>query len=941
MVGLCCARMPAMRSIHAGASVARSRLARTVQRPISAVAGRATRFAIQPLATRVAAPAASTPRWRRSTWDTHGRVVLDRHASTRARAASSVATDEAPAVGDPSAPASRETPETLLFIVEGMRCGGCSAAVSKVLNADPGVTRAAVNLVTATAALELAPGVDAFETVERAKAATEAKGFRMSLRPVGRAAEEAAIEANTRREEELERTQLDLYKALGLTGLCLVTHTTHHLHHFGLHEYAHGSLLTALGQPWVGGSIAALALLGPGRNIMKEGFKALANGAPNMNSLVGVGATAAFTLSVVAAFAPPTIGEYGVPVNNDFFEEPVLLLAFILLGRALESRARARAASDLRALSTLLPLDAKLVVADKTGENAEDDEDPMTVIVDRLALRAGDLVRVLPGEVIPVDGKVVTGAAAVDEATLTGEPLLVPKSVGDDVSAGTGVFEGPLTVRATVAGDGSVAAGIARTVADAQARAAPVQRLADAVAGPFVYAVMTASASTFAFWFFAGDALFPGALLEASNGAGSTLGALKLATDVLVVACPCALGLATPTAVLVATSVGARRGLLLRGGDVLEAAANVGVVALDKTGTITEGKPRVTGVASTGNAFNADILRLAAAVEATTTHPLAVAVAAAAAAAGEKIPRASDAETVPGRGASAIVEGKRVFVGEPSWVETSVGAGSIGAAAALGAAAANNSEALGGPAAAACSLVCVGVEGEGVVGALAVADRTRAGAAESVYRLQAMGLRVVMLSGDRQAAVDAVARDIGLTGPNALAVGGLLPNDKAAFIARLRAEAGGKGVAMVGDGINDAPALCAADVGMAVSGGMEATAQAAGVVLLGENAGGDGSRGGGVGQAADAIELGRNALGKIRQNLGWALAYNLIGVPVAAGVLLPEYGISLNPAAAGAAMALSSVAVVTNSLLLKTPGGGETDANAPAKRAAAASPTSR
>jgi Cu+-exporting ATPase len=374
---LCCARMPAMRSIHAGASVARSRLARTVQRPISAVAGRATRFAIQPLATRVAAPAASTPRWRRSTWDTHGRVVLDRHASTRARAASSVATDEAPAVGDPSAPASRETPETLLFIVEGMRCGGCSAAVSKVLNADPGVTRAAVNLVTATAALELAPGVDAFETVERAKAATEAKGFRMSLRPVGRAAEEAAIEANTRREEELERTQLDLYKALGLTGLCLVTHTTHHLHHFGLHEYAHGSLLTALGQPWVGGSIAALALLGPGRNIMKEGFKALANGAPNMNSLVGVGATAAFTLSVVAAFAPPTIGEYGVPVNNDFFEEPVLLLAFILLGRALESRARARAASDLRALSTLLPLDAKLVVADKTGENAEDDEDPM------------------------------------------------------------------------------------------------------------------------------------------------------------------------------------------------------------------------------------------------------------------------------------------------------------------------------------------------------------------------------------------------------------------------------------------------------------------------------------------------------------------------------------------------------------------------------------
>ena len=855
------------------------------------------------------------------------RSPSSRFASTSARAAS--ATDEAPAIGDlaasPPAASGTESPETMLFLVEGMRCGGCSAAVSKVLNADPGVARAAVNLVTETAAMELAPGADALETIARAKSATAAKGFRMSPRPVGRAAEEAAAAANARKEEELEKTQWDLYKALGLTCLCLVTHTTHHLHHFGLHEYAHGSVLTALGQPWVGGAIAALALLGPGRNIMREGFKALANGAPNMNSLVGVGATAAFTLSVVAACAPPVVGEYGVPISNDFFEEPVLLLAFILLGRALESRARARAASDLRALSTLLPLDAKLVVADKAEAVDENDEDPMTVVVDRLALRAGDLVRVLPGEVIPVDGAVVSGAAAVDEATLTGEPLFVAKAVGDDVSAGTGVFEGPLTVRASVAGDGSVAAGIARTVADAQARAAPVQRLADAVAGPFVYAVMTASASTFAFWSLIGDAAFPGALLEASNGAGATLGALKLATDVLVVACPCALGLATPTAVLVATSAGARRGLLLRGGDVLEAAANVGVVALDKTGTITEGKPRVTGVAATGNAVNADVLRFAAAVEATTTHPLAAAVAAASAAAGEKTPRAKNAETVPGRGASALVEGKHVFVGEPSWVESAVGA-------AVGPPSASEFSA------AACSLVCVGVEGEGVIGALALADRIRPGAAASVRRLQEMGMRVVVLSGDRQPAVDAVARELGLTGGGAVAVGGLLPDDKAAFIERLRAEANGAGVAMVGDGINDAPALVAADVGMAVSGGMEATAAAAGVVLLGEGQGGEKyeSPGGGVGQAADAIELGRNALGKIRQNLGWALAYNLVGVPVAAGVLLPEYGISLNPAAAGAAMAFSSVAVVTNSLLLKTPR-GETDVSA----RAATAPTSR
>ena len=858
-----------------------------------------------------------------------GRTLGHRMLATAARTA--LASDErtgaAPPLGDGSIDVDGEGGEggstTMLYTVEGMRCGGCSAAVQKVLDATPGISRAAVNLVTETAAIEFAPEAEKQGTEEVATAAVAAKGFTMSRRPVGRAAEEAALQAEARRAEEMERTKWDLYKAWGLTGLCLVTHTTHHLHHFGLHEYAHGELLTALGQPWVGGAIALLALAGPGAGIMREGFKALSNGAPNMNSLVGVGATAAFGLSIAGALTPPVVGEYGIPVSNDFFEEPVLLLAFILLGRALESRARARAASDLRSLSTLLPLDAKLVVVDHKEVDAAD---PMTVTVDRLALRPGDLVRVLPGEVIPVDGEVVAGMAAVDEATLTGEPLLVPKSAGSAVAAGTGVFEGPLTIKATTAGDGSVAAGIARTVADAQARAAPVQRLADAVAGPFVYAVMTASALTFAFWSLAGDAIFPGALLEASNGASSTLGALKLATDVLVVACPCALGLATPTAVLVATSAGARLGLLLRGGDVLEAAASVDTVALDKTGTITEGKPRVTGVAAAAESAleTAEVLRLAAAVEATTTHPLAAAVAAAAAAndPSANLPRVDDAQTVPGRGASGVVEGRRVFVGSPHWVEGQVGA-AAGAAAALGATAAENGAALGGPVAEACSFVAVGIEGEGVIGAIALADKVRPGAAAAVRRLRDMGLRVVILSGDRQPAVDAVALELGLAGgadAGVVAMGGLLPDDKAAVIKNLQEE--GRKVAMVGDGINDAPALVAAEVGMAVSGGMEATAQAAGVVLMG--AGEEGAvDGGGVAQAVDTIELGRSALSKIRQNLGWALAYNLVGIPIAAGVLLPEYGVSLNPAAAGAMMALSSVAVVTNSLLLKVPGGAE------------------
>ena len=926
----CCYRVSTLRRLSTTSALVRSagtRSRRAAQAIIPMISRRAE--SPRPAATRPGATGAMPTGmfgWRGKHWGRIGGAgTYSRQLWSPPRASGATLAEEGV-----SSAVNRQEEEnegsTILFTVEGMRCGGCSAAVQKVLVATPGVSRAAVNLVTETAAVELAAGASESTIAEFTKAVGD-KGFTMSPRPVGRAAEVAAIKAEARRAEEMERTKWDLYKAWGLTGLCLVTHTTHHLHHFGLHEYAHGELLTALGQPWVGGAIAVLALAGPGAGIMREGFKALSNGAPNMNSLVGVGASAAFALSIAGALAPPVIGDYGVPVNNDFFEEPVLLLAFILLGRALESRARARAASDLRSLSTLLPLDARLVVADKLPE-VGDDSDPMTVSVDRLALRPGDLVRVLPGEVIPVDGEVVSGAAAVDEATLTGEPLLVPKAGGDQVSAGTGVFEGPLTVRATTAGDGSVAAGIARTVADAQARAAPVQRLADAVAGPFVYGVMAASATTFAFWNFAGDAFFPGALLEASGGAGATLGALKLATDVLVVACPCALGLATPTAVLVATSAGARLGLLLRGGDVLEASAQIDTVALDKTGTITEGKPRVTGVACASDELtSADVLRLAAAVESTTTHPLAAAVEEAATAAvtadqgpHNTLPRADDAETSPGRGAAANVEGKRVYVGNPEWVESQVGA-PAGSAAALSAAAADNSEATGGPAAAACSLVAVGIEGEGIIGAIALADKIRPGAAGAVRRLVDMGLKVVILSGDRQPAVDAIAQELGLGG-SVVAKGGLLPADKEAFVKGLQ-ERGAK-VAMVGDGINDAPALVAADVGMAVSGGMEATAQAAGVVLLGDNDDGkSGAAGGGVGQAADAIELGRSALSKIRQNLGWALAYNLVGIPVAAGVLLPEYGISLNPAAAGAMMALSSVAVVTNSLLLKVPGGVE------------------
>ena len=828
-----------------------------------------------------------------------------RAVSVVSRASAAVREDETTNASALTASTSAANDGTVLFAVEGMRCGGCSAGVQKTLGERDDVERCAVNLVTETAAVTFRRELtgDALRaTIDSAIEAIRKKGFIMTRRAAGRAAEAAAREAERKREEEMEKTKWDLYKAWGLTVACLGTHLTHHLHALGLHEYAHTEVLNALAQPWIGATLAAGALLGPGRKILSEGAKAFANGAPNMNSLVGVGSLAAFGLSTAGALNPQ-LNEYG-QWTNDFFEEPVLLMAFILLGRALEGRARARASADLRSLSSLLPLDARLVVPDR--ESAED-EDPanhsVIVDVDRASVRPGDLVRVNPGEIIPVDGTVVAGNAGVDEATLTGEPVLVYKTKGSDVNAGTGVFEGPLTVRAMSSGDSSIVAGITRTIEEAQGRAAPVQRLADAIAGPFVFGVMGISAATFAFWTLAGDALFPGALMEAGSfGAAPWMGPLKLATDVLVVACPCALGLATPTAVLVATSLGARNGVLLRGGDVLETIAGVDAVVLDKTGTITRGKPRMKSVYTSDERTEWDVLSVAAAVEATTTHPIAKAVTRSAETRFESeenlspIPRASASETEPGRGVTATVNGERVFVGAPAWVDAKVGG--VGASSDAYADARAESET--------CSLVAVGVEDHGVVGVLTVADEIREDAAETVQRLKAAGVRVHILSGDRQAAVDAVASELGL-GTDSVILGGMLPGDKASQIEKLRAQ--GFTVAMVGDGINDAPALVAADVGVAVSRGMEATGNAAGVILLGDA----------LSQVADSIQLGKNSLDKIRQNLGWALAYNAVGVPLAAGALLPAYGVALNPSAAGALMAVSSVAVVSNSLFLRGP----------------------
>ncbi|EFJ44076.1 hypothetical protein VOLCADRAFT_95682 [Volvox carteri f. nagariensis] len=903
--------------------------------------------------------------------------------------------------------------ETVLLEVGGMKCGGCSAAVKRMLMTRPEVEGAAVNLLTETAAVkvrgsaaELGPSLASFIT---------ARGFPSRLRsgagddgegedgnPLSAAATD---EADRKRQAEARRSLMDLGIAWLLVGACCAHHAGHLLHALGYHEVAHAPLLAALADPRVSGALGAFALLGPGRRLLISGFRALWSGNPNMESLVAVGSTASFAVGLAAAagsmlrhvVTPAVAGAGGVGVGGvggaaaaaspallalsqgvgaldaSFLEEPVMLLAFVLLGRALEARAKVQAAADLRSLARLIPATARLVLdpgAVPTGGTAGGGTAVEYVEVPTRNIRAGDILRVLPGEKVPVDGVVLEGECCCDESLLTGESALVNKGPGNRLVGGTVAYEGAVRMRATATGAKSTLAGIARLVSDAQAREAPVQRLADAVAGRFCYGVMAAAAATFVFWITAGPALFPGvvgdpelagsgwAAVEASyhsHGVGGWGGgaaaaaydddallsssappllllALRLAVDVLVVACPCALGLATPTAVLVASSLGARKGLLVRGGDVLERLAAVDTVVLDKTGTLTEGKLRVLGVqvaalpalvdvfqterekesatttttaasSSGGCGEEEAVLRLAAAVEAATRHPLADAVLAEARRRGLGTPPMVEAAaTAAGRGVRARVDGRWVAVGRREWVLEAVSGGRADAAAAAA------EPTLTAPppeaAAAGATSVWVALEGRGVVGRIWLRDTLRPDAVSTVAALTAAGKRVYVMSGDDPVTVAAVAAAAGVA--PAAAAGALSPEQKLEAVGRLQAE--GRVVAMVGDGINDAPALAASDVGVALKGGLDAAGEASGVVLMGDK----------LSQILDALELGSATLNKIRQNLAWALLYNVVGIPLAAGALLPSFGLSLNPSAAAAMMAFSSLAVVSNSLLLRS-----------------------
>jgi P-type Cu2+ transporter len=763
--------------------------------------------------------------------------------------------------------------EIATFDVTGMKCAGCVKSVERQLAQNPGVISACVNLITEVAVVKYQEG-----TVEPEKLAQKLsdRGFPTQVRSSNsNQVLNPTISAAQRRQQE-NRERL---RNLVIAGVLLFFSLLGHLQHMG------GANIPLISNIWFHWGLATLALLFPGRAIILDGWRGIKHGMPNMNTLVGLGTSSAYIASCIALVFPQLGWEC-------FFDEPVMLLGFILLGRTLEATARSRASAALEALMALSPQVARLI-----GEATASEHAGIEIPVEQV--RVGELVRVLPGEKIPVDGEIIAGQTSVDESMLTGEPVPVLKQAGDKVVAGTINHSGAIAFKVTRTGKDTTLAQIIASVEEAQTRKAPIQKLADTVAGYFAYGVMTIASLTFLFWYLAGTKIWPEVLMGMSSSMSHTMPmstsplllSLKLAIAILVIACPCALGLATPTAILVGTSIGAERGLLIKGGDILERVHKLDTIVFDKTGTLTLGHPTLTDCLSLTSIDANRLLQIAAAVESGTNHPLAAAIVNALKQQGLPLLAAEAFHTEPGMGASAIVAGERVWIGNAEWIATQGIA--ISEATTLQVNALSE---------AGKTVVYVAKEQE-LIGAIALLDVVRQDAKETIERLQKMGMRTIMLTGDRKNAAKAIAQQIGISEVFAE----VRPNRKAEIIKSLQGNNGASIVAMVGDGINDAPALAQADIGISLHGGTEVAMETAEIILMKER----------LLDVVEAIQLSNATFNKIRQNLFWALGYNIFTIPIAAGVLLPSFGVILSPATAGALMASSSVLVVTNSLLLR------------------------
>jgi Cu+-exporting ATPase len=602
-------------------------------------------------------------------------------------------------------------------------------------------------------------------------------------------------------------------------------------------------------------------LLWAGRDIYRRAWKAVRHGSADMNTLVALGTGSAFVYSVIATIAPQLFARNGI-APDVYYEAVIFIIGLVLAGRAIEARARRKTSEALRRLVTLLPPSARV------EENGEWVDKPLADV------RSGEIVVVRPGERIPVDGILVEGSSDVDESMLTGEPLPVAKSTGDRVVGGTLNTTGAFRYRATSVGAESVLARIVGLMEEAQSSRAPIQRLADKVSAVFVPTVLAIAIVTFIAWYFiAGPAAIPHAIAAA--------------VSVLIIACPCAMGLAIPTAVMVATGRGAEMGLLIKGGEVLQRAGDVDTVVLDKTGTVTEGVPAVARVNVLGSLSEAEILACAASLERHSEHPVAAAIVRGALDRGLTLHSASEFRSQTGSGVTGKVEGREVAVGNAALMRD------LGIAA-------EESRPHDERSLEAMSELYVAVDG-GIVGVIAISDALRPTSREAVQKLHTMGLDVVLLTGDRMTTAKAIAKEVGID----RVVADVLPRDKVVEIKRLQSL--GRVVAMVGDGINDAPALAQSDVGMSMPKGTDIAIEASDIALMRSDLRG----------VPAAISLSRQTMATMKQNLFWAFVYNVIGIPIAAGVLYPITGLTLSPVIASAAMALSSVSVVANSLRLR------------------------
>ena len=742
------------------------------------------------------------------------------------------------------------------YNVTGMSCAACSARVEKAVSKVPGVTACSVSLLTNSMGVEGTASPDAIVR------AVEEAGYGASPKQAAGAApaSDAGAALDTLADHETPRLKRRLIASLGFLLVLMYFSMGHMMWGWPLPAWFEGNhVAVALVQ-----MLLAVAVMVINQKFFVSGFKSLAHGAPNMDTLVALGSSASFVWSTYAVFVMTDAQLHGDGARvmeymmELYFESAAMILTLITVGKMLEARSKGRTTDALKSLMKLAPQTATLL------------RDGSEVTVPIGQVRRGDQFVVRPGENIPVDGLVLEGASAVNESALTGESIPVDKAPGDAVSAATVNQSGFLRCEATRVGEDTTLSQIIRMVSDAAATKAPIAKIADRVSGVFVPAVIAIAVVTTAAWLLLGrDLAF----------------ALARGISVLVISCPCALGLATPVAIMVGNGLGAKNGILFKTAASLEAAGRTQIVALDKTGTITRGEPEVTDLLPAEGVTEGELLTLAAALEQKSEHPLARAVLAYAAARQLDPPEVTDFAALPGNGLTARLAGRSVYAGSFSFIQTQ---------APVPAALAGQAQAL---AEQGKTPLFFGGEGR-LLGVIAVADTIKEDSPDAIRQLQAMGIRVVMLTGDNQRTAEAIGRQAGVD----QVIAGVLPDGKESVIRALSEK--GK-VAMVGDGINDAPALTRADTGIAIGAGTDVAIDAADVVLMNSR----------LSDVPAAIRLSRATLRNIHENLFWAFIYNVIGIPLAAGLLIP-LGLTLNPMFGAAAMSLSSFCVVSNALRL-------------------------